>query len=82
VGRPKGSKNKPKEATPESAVVSKEVFDEPTPEPGWEPKPNMGDIKPPKAEEFPCGCGHPKAMHYGPKTDWCNTRNCTCQRFN
>lgn len=100
MGRPKGSKNKPKgiletvkEAVVEAATeaveeVIEEEFKEPTafvespkPQP-WTAQPNMGDIKPPKAEEFPCGCGHIKAVHYGPETDWCNKTGCNCQRFN
>ena len=79
MGRPPGSKNKPKvEAIPDAVPA---IVESPTPPP-WEPKPNMGDIKPPKAEELPCGCGHAKKDHYGPKTDWCNVNGCRCQRFN
>lgn len=65
MGRPKGSKNKPKE----EPVVA---------EPVYTPAPDMGTIQPDKST---CECGHKKAVHYGPTREWCNTAGCECQDF-
>lgn len=65
MGRPVGSVNKAK-VSPEVSET-KVVFQE------TEVK------KEPRCKEFICD--HGKSMHYGPKTDWCNTQGCPCQTF-
>ncbi len=80
MSRPKGSKNRSKESTGIPPIESIREAKVPEAKP-WKPEPEMGEIKPPKETEKLCICEHKKEMHYGPKTDWCNTRGCQCQRF-
>lgn len=48
----------------------------------WSPAPDMGEIKPPLPSVKDCaGCAHKKGIHYGGKSEWCNTSGCNCQGF-
>ena len=90
--RKKGVKNKPKDKTPEVTTPPQAEPVAPTPtkphghsftvKEEFDPKPDMGKIKPPADSTKICRCLHQKAMHYGPSTDWCNTGGCQCQNFN
>lgn len=52
----------------------------------YEPRPDMGGIKPPAKADEPCdNCKHVQGMHYGPteapEITWCNVAGCKCQAF-
>ena len=83
MSRPKGSKNKPKEIVKVKNVAVDDIV-EATPKSLkeiFQPKPDMGAIKPPPAAEFKCNCSHEKKLHYGGAKDWCNVTGCKCQEF-
>jgi hypothetical protein len=76
--RPTGSKNKVKDIEPiksvhkineikENLKTEKVTFEQTEP------------VKDSKCREF--YCDHPKSLHYGPNTDWCNYMGCKCQKF-
>ena len=77
MGRPLGSVNKPKkvkQSGPQEVV--KQVV---VPEIVQSPIKDEAEGALIICKEFICA--HPKSMHYGPKTDWCNKQNCPCQSF-
>lgn len=93
MARPKGTKNKPKADKAKEPVVTtpvEPVAPMPTKPHGhgvtvkeeFNPKPDMGTIKPPADGAKLCECLHRKDIHYGPSVDWCNTGGCQCQNFN
>ncbi len=45
----------------------------------YQPKPDMGNIKPPS--ETICKCTHEKEFHYGGQYGHCNRPSCPCLKF-
>lgn len=63
--------------------TSKSDMVPPVPIQKWEPKPDMGEIKPKAPAEKECTCLHFGKTHYGPEgKTWCNVGGCNCQKFN
>ncbi len=71
-------------------VVHKEPFKEEKAKPvghsvavveSYQPKPDMGDIKPPPESKTICKCGHEKEFHYGGQYGHCNRPSCQCLKF-
>jgi hypothetical protein len=93
MARPKGSKNKPREAPTdfqppfsesagENPVVAPAAKD---PEEG-KPKKTKGTLYAnndsqcvPKTRSTCGGCAHGPEYHYGSDADWCNLKKCRCQ---
>jgi hypothetical protein len=83
MGRPKGSKNKPKTTGTKfetKADMMPPIKIQATEE--WKPAPDMGAVKaPPESEKVCAGCQHKGGKHYGPAKPWCNVQGCSCQEF-
>jgi hypothetical protein len=60
--------------------INKSMVNPPVP-PIPELKPMVLIKEPAPAEQACSGCKCKKSLHYGPKTDWCNTTGCVCQEF-
>ena len=76
MGRPIGSKNKPKEAEVKFSKKSDVL-----PPVKFQVSPDMGAIKPPVKELALCECGGPQKSHYGGEKGWCNDYGCACPQF-
>lgn len=83
MSRPKGSKNKPKEVVKVKEPVVDEIKNAATAslKEIFNPKPDMGPVKPPPVGELICNCGHEKKLHFGGPRGWCNKTGCNCQGF-